>query len=344
MFPPDDLQPLVRKIANEFVSDGVAAEVCAAGINTIREIVSRAPHAIDKTLVQDLIEYKGSKSKSVMMAARSLITLYREIDPSVLKAKDRGKIGAIALSKGTVETPKFGVDNSTVNGIHGIALLQKYKQENENQEEENDNDGWQVMSDEDEDDSDSSDGWISVESDKDYVISDSSDDEDEAGDEPRDPKKSKLDDSIANTAANDAEAFMKLASTTILTPADFAKIEELKIQAGFDKAMGKRISSALNEEEVDADKLTGPMKYKQLREERIARAQEGKEDREKFGSSKGKRLADKSHSTTNREKARKKNFMMMIHKKDVQGKAKRSLRDKQKSLRAHISKQKKKGF
>jgi protein SDA1 len=236
------------------------------------------------------------------------------------------------------------VDNSTVNGIDGIALLQKYKQENENEGEENDNDGWQAMSDEDEDDSDSSDGWISVESDKDYVISDSSDDEDEAGDEPRDPKKSKLDDSIANTAANDAEAFMKLASTTILTPADFAKIEELKIQAGFDKAMGKRISSALNEEEVDADKLTGPMKYKQLREERIARAQEGKEDREKFGSSKGKRLADKSHSTTNREKARKKNFMMMIHKKDVQGKAKRSLRDKQKSLRAHISKQKKKGF
>ena len=73
-----------EKIADEFVSDGVAAEVASAGINTIREILARAPLAIDAPLLQDLTEYKGSKSKAVMMAARSLISLYREVAPEML--------------------------------------------------------------------------------------------------------------------------------------------------------------------------------------------------------------------------------------------------------------------
>ena len=106
--------------------------------------------------------------------------------------------------------------------------------------------------------------------------------------------------------------------------------------------MGKPTKDlARNEDTVDVKTLIGPQKFKQIREERIAAAKEGKEGRD-FSSRKGK--IEGAHSTTNREKARKKNFMMMVHKKDVQGKAKRSLRDKQKSLRAHIEKQKKKGY
>lgn len=35
---------------------------------------------------------------------------------------------------------------------------------------------------------------------------------------------------------------------------------------------------------------------------------------------------------------------MMIHKRDVKGKQKISMRDKQRLLKAHIDKQKKKGF
>jgi len=64
---------------------------------------------------------------------------------------------------------------------------------------------------------------------------------------------------------------------------------------------------------------------------------EGREGREKYGSKKGKR--DKTHSTTNKEKARKKNFMMM--KSKAKGKQKRSLVEKQRVLRAHVEKQKK---
>jgi protein SDA1 len=40
----------------------------------------------------------------------------------------------------------------------------------------------------------------------------------------------------------------------------------------------------------------------------------GREDREKYGSNRGKKLSEKVHSTTNKEKARKKNFLMTLRK------------------------------
>ena len=47
---------------------------------------------------------------------------------------------------------------------------------------------------------------------------------------------------------------------------------------------------------------------------RLEAVREGREGRDKFGSSRGRKLADKAHSTTNREKARKKNFLMTLRK------------------------------
>lgn len=53
--PPDVLEPLVQKIANEFVSEASASEVAAAGLNAIREICARQPLAMTDTLLQDLV-------------------------------------------------------------------------------------------------------------------------------------------------------------------------------------------------------------------------------------------------------------------------------------------------
>lgn len=367
LVPPESISTVVRKIADEFVSDGVATEVASAGINTIREILSRAPLAIDATLLQDLTEYKGSKAKAVMLAARSLITLYREVAPQMLLKKDRGKTASMGLQSGEKNKgPQFGVEGSVVTSIPGIELLAKWKKENGNgEDDENNLENWEV---EEDNASDIEGDWVTVESDKEYDISDSEDetdvkeddakpedgddseldlssdeeDEDEKDDDEvdRPSKKLKTSDNVEdkNKEAMDAEkAMAELLSSRILTPADFAKLEELKVQAGVEKALGIKH----NEEEVDSTSLVGKVKYKQLREERIAQAREGKDDREKFGSRRGKR--DAPHSTTNREKARKKNFVMMIHKKSVQGKQKLSLRDRQKVLRAHITKQKKQG-
>lgn len=357
LVPPESISIVIRKIADEFVSDGVAAEVAAAGINTIREILSRAPLAIEPPLLHDLIEYKGSKSKPVVLAARSLITLYREVAPEMLPRKDRGKTASMELQHGEKKgMPSFGVENSTVTSIPGLELLLKWRKEQGlAADDEGNDDQWEVDLEDDEEDIEGD--WVTVESDKEYNVSDSDDEkedekvkkdekeedsdldlsDDEAEGEQPAKKKAKTDASVK--AANEAQAALnEMLSSRALTPADFAKLEELRTEAGVEKILGH---TPHNEEEVDSTTLIGKIKYKQLREERIAHAKEGKEDRDKFGSRRGKR--DAAHSTTNKEKARKKNFVMMIHKKAVQGKQKLSLRDRQKVLRAHIDKQKKKG-
>lgn len=190
LVPPESIQIVVRKIADEFVSDGVAAEVASAGINTIREILARAPLAIDAPLLQDLTEYKGSKSKAVMMAARSLISLYREVAPEMLLKKDRGKVASIELQKGEKSgLPQYGVENN-VTSIPGIELLAKWKKEQglDSREDEEDDANWEV--DDDEDASDIEGDWIDVESDKEINISDS-DDDNEEDEQEQEPEKGK---------------------------------------------------------------------------------------------------------------------------------------------------------
>ena len=73
----------------------------------------------------------------------------------------------------------------------------------------------------------------------------------------------------------------------------------------------------------------------------MASIQKGREGREKFGSMKGKKKKDAPSSSTNREKAKKKPFMMVMASGAVRGKKKASLREKQKKMRAHIEKAKK---
>lgn len=78
----------------------------------------------------------------------------------------------------------------------------------------------------------------------------------------------------------------------------------------------RRKSETLDDEYVNPNSLlTIRKKAKQDREERMAHAAEGREGREKFASKKATRREDGPYSsTTNREKARKKNLMMTIHK------------------------------
>merc|ERR1712154_35843 len=70
-------------------------------------------------------------------------------------------------------------------------------------------------------------------------------------------------------------------------------------------------------------------KRKHDKEARLATVMEGRKDREKFGAKKGK--VNEFASTTNKEKMKKKNFMMMKHK--LKRKVKRSFVEKQATLR-----------
>lgn len=70
-----------------------------------------------------------------------------------------------------------------------------------------------------------------------------------------------------------------------------------------------------NEEIVQQNMIEGGLKRGRAdKAARLEAVREGREGRDKFGSSRGRKLGDKAHSTTNREKARKKNFLMTLRK------------------------------
>eukprot|EP01130_Rhizamoeba_saxonica_P013639 TRINITY_DN5836_c1_g1_i1.p1 TRINITY_DN5836_c1_g1~~TRINITY_DN5836_c1_g1_i1.p1 ORF type:complete len:666 (-),score=149.47 TRINITY_DN5836_c1_g1_i1:1927-3699(-) len=145
MVSPEVLEPLMLSIANSFVTDRRPDIVIAIGINTIREICTRCPLVMNKTLLKDLIQYKKSKDKGVMMAARSLIQLFRIIDPNMLPRKERGKDGAEHSQR---KIKQFGQKKVFTN-IPGVEKLDESLSES---------DEWEILSDSFE----SSDEWEEV--------------------------------------------------------------------------------------------------------------------------------------------------------------------------------------
>ncbi|PIA30349.1 hypothetical protein AQUCO_05600053v1 [Aquilegia coerulea] len=91
MVPPDAVEPLFKQVVNQFVHDRSRTEAIAVGLNVVREICLRIPLLMTEDLLQDLVQYKKSPEKAVSTAARSLIVLFREICPSLLIKKDRGR-------------------------------------------------------------------------------------------------------------------------------------------------------------------------------------------------------------------------------------------------------------
>lgn len=144
----------------------------------------------------------------------------------------------------------------------------------------------------------------------------------------------------------------------ILTPADFAKIDALRLESAQQASSSgvssnKRKLAALEAaKKVSADlagqpflsemDILGPRKkLKADYAERMESIQKGREGRAKFGSAKGKQKNATPSSSTNREKQRQKPLMMILASTAVRGKKMISLREKQRKLRAHIEKAKK---
>jgi protein SDA1 len=357
LVPPDVLEPLVQKIANEFVSEASAGEVATAGLNAIREICVRQPLAMDETLLQDLVMYKKSKDKGVMMASKGLLSLYRDVGAQMLKKRDRGKEAAMSLRAGDRKERRFG--EQAVGEIEGLELLARYKDDERRKrniekglpsdaEEDDENDeeaNWAAWNVEEDDDSDVDGEWINVEHDVEIDLSDS---EDEG--KPKPPKKSKLDEEEKKdgekSKAEEEIDFLKLATTRILTPADLAKLAELRAEAAAEAMLpgnkgrvaapwtSRHTDDPLTANEIEG--LAALSAAKATREERIAHAKEGQTDRSEHKSKearKKERKEQEGKSTTNKEKARRKNFLMTLGK--AKSKNKRSLKDVSRALKAH---------
>lgn len=357
LVPPDFIEPLVKKIANEFVNEAAAAEVAAAGLNAIREICVRQPLAIDETLLQDLVQYRKSKDKGVMMAAKGLLSLYRNVGAELLQKKDRGKDATIGLKSGNMQQKKYG--EVQIGEIEGLELLEKWKEEErkrkraeyglpeevEDDEKLEDSDGWEIAS----VNSTDSGGWINV----------SSESEDE-GPPTKKRKSSVLSggprpdlEGEDKTETRNNKDFSKLATTTILTPADLQKLQELRMENQIGKAFhGNRMDRKRQEaierhvdDALTAEQIEAPGRLRKLtKEEKLSLAKKGKPDREEHKSTQAIRKAKKEaagKSTSNKEKQKRKNMLMTMGKAKL--KQKRSLVATQKVLRGHVTRAKKGG-
>ncbi|XP_056875027.1 protein SDA1 homolog [Takifugu flavidus] len=324
LVPPDIIEPVIMTIANNFVTDRNSGEVMTVGINAIKEVAGRCPLAINEDLLQDLAQYKTHKDKNVMMSARGLIQLFRSLNPQMLHKKDRGR--PTEASK-EAKIKDYG-ELEAKDYIPGAEVLEVEGEHKD--EEEADEDGWESVSDEDEEEEDDGE-WVDIHH---------SSDED-TGEVAEKLQSIPIEERKAKAAA--------VSGSRLLTQDDFKKIRLAQIAKEVDAAAGKgqkrKMVDMDNEDDSRGELLTLRdieklhKKPKADKETRLATAMAGRSDRKEFVK---KRTKLNPHaSTSNKEKRRTKNFMMMRQSQNVRTKGKRSFRDKQIALRNALLKKRK---
>uniref|UniRef100_A0A8C0BHS0 Protein SDA1 n=1 Tax=Buteo japonicus TaxID=224669 RepID=A0A8C0BHS0_9AVES len=311
LVPPEIIQSVLMTIANNFVTDKNSGEVMTVGINAIKEITARCPLAMTEDLLQDLVQYKNHKNKNVMMAARTLIHLFRSLNPEMLQKKFRGK-PTEASSEARIH--EYG-ELDAKDYIPGAEVLdvESQKEKGGTQEE----DGWESASLSEEEDNEDGE-WIDVHH--------SSDEEQQEVAEK--VKSMPIEERKAKAAA--------VSTSRLLTQEDFHKIRLAQLSKELNSAPGK--AAKRKNIEIDDDEERGELlslrdiehlhkKPKSDKETRLATAMAGKTDRKEFV--KKKTRINPFASSSNKEKKKHKNFMMMRYSHSVRTKNKRSFREKQ---------------
>ncbi|XP_032623965.1 protein SDA1 homolog [Chelonoidis abingdonii] len=324
LVPPEIIQSVLMTIANNFVTDKNSGEVMTVGMNAIKEITARCPLAMTEDLLQDLALYKSHKNKNVMMSARTLIHLFRSLNPQMLQKKFRGK-PTEASSEARIH--EYG-ELDAKDYIPGAEIL-----EVENKEEgggEHEEDGWQSASLSEEDDDEDGE-WIDVHH--------SSDEEQQEVAEKI--KRMPVEEQKAKAAA--------VSTSRVLTQEDFQKIRLAQIAKELNSAPGKAAKRKNIETDSDEERRGELLSLRDIehlhkkpksdKETRLATAMAGKSDRKEFVKRKTK--MNPFASSTNKEKKKQKNFMMMRYSHNVRTKNKRSFREKQLALRDALLKKRK---
>ncbi|KAI9916165.1 hypothetical protein PsorP6_016725 [Peronosclerospora sorghi] len=307
--PPEELLPVVKSIAHNFVTERCSSEVIAVGMNSLRELFRRIPLLLEcegmDVLVNDLIQYNRARDKTTVMAARGVLNLIRNIHPILLKRKDRGK-----YYNDTVKPRRFG-ELVVSEGVDGADLLAEAEAVGRFDNEDN-RDGWEISSSK----SSKDDEWVDLSSDeegRDALETDMKHDKEESDEEPLIQQKDRLD------------------ARRILTSLDFKRIEMLKKER--DAALKDPKSRSKRKAEEIAEKVNGDVtkvnptdlegyskKKRMTQEERLRIVLQGRQDYKHKRSGGG---------TTNTEKKRLKHFMMIKKSNLVQSKVLASVRQVQ---------------
>ncbi|XP_062334305.1 protein SDA1 homolog isoform X2 [Osmerus eperlanus] len=320
LVPPEIIEPVIMTIANNFVTDRNSGEVMTVGLNAIKEVAARCPLSITEDLLQDLVQYKTHKDKNVMMSARGLIQLFRNLNPQMLHKKDRGRptessVEARIQDYGEMESKDY---------IPGAEVLEV----EEDQEADEDEEGWESAS--------ISDGgedgeWVDVH---------------HSSDEGAGEMAEKLQSMPVEERKAKAKA---VSSSRVLTQDDFKKIRLAQMAKELTGAPGKAQKRKMVDSDDEGDNRGELLTLRNIeklhkkpkadKETRLATAMAGRSDRKEFVHKRTK--LNPFASTSNKEKKRNKNFMMMRHSQNVRTKGKRSFRDKQIALRDALVKRSK---
>jgi protein SDA1 len=342
--PPDALHPVVMTIANNFANDRSKSEVITVGLNTIREICSRQPLVMRKSLLRDLAQYAKSKNKNVFHAARGIITLFRHIDPKMLKKKDRGR-----NYDEVAELPQFGASKAA-EGLEGIELLEQARKEMMDNGDDDDSDEgeWIDISDDedegaedgdqqmiesgDEDDNEEITEYNEDEAEDNDDLVDLDDDDDDEDDDEDDGPAVTLEDlgfeidhgnTIADSemTAEEKEERRKLllqrkeerkkkiaemSSVKILTQEDFELLKRIKQQQAVNKVLKRKRDEFISEDVIEEGNKRG---LDDDSEDEAARQQEEKQ--------KWKKQRTHGGGKTKKENAKAKPFMMLKHSRKV---------------------------
>jgi protein SDA1 len=335
---------------------------------------------MSEDLLRDLAMYKNYKDKSVIMAARTLIGLFREQMPTLLHKKDRGRPTEASVE---IKPKKYG-EVIAVDHIPGAEALlkestKKYIKKDDGESDsdgwedvEQSDDGWESVS-EDEGDGEATgsgnqDGWVTDSEPEGSESEEESEDEDEGSDseieevEPptkaRKPTKSEC--SSSSKASKVSKKSTKSQSAIqVEEPADPPSIEAVKEIAltkiftdeDFSRIEGemlrKKVTNARKrkaEEPIEKSEFVKlndiEMIYKKRRTDKQARVDSMQKGRE--GREKyGYKDGRHSIHCSKTNREKQKNKNFMMMRHKARGKAKKSFRDKQLALRKHLTQQKK---
>uniref|UniRef100_A0A8B9RNF1 Protein SDA1 n=1 Tax=Astyanax mexicanus TaxID=7994 RepID=A0A8B9RNF1_ASTMX len=319
-YPTPIISPMIMTIANNFVTDRNSGEVMTVGINAIKEVVARCPLSMTEDLLQDLTQYKSHKDKNVVMSARGLIQLFRDLDPHMLHRKDRGKPTEASTE---AKIQQYG-ELEAKDYIPGAEVLEVEEQP----KGEEDEDGWESASMSEDDDDDGE--WVNVH---------------HSSDEDQEEVAEKLNSIPAEERKSKAAA---VSASRLLTQDDFKKIHLAQMAKDMKSAPGKgqKRKQADREEETERGELLSLRDIERLhkkpksdKETRLATAMAGRTDRKEFVKKRSK--LNPFASTSNKEKRKTKNFMMMRQSQNIRTKGKRSFREKQIALRDALLKKRK---
>jgi protein SDA1 len=187
------------------------------------------------------------------MATRSLIQLYRTINPELLARKDRGKTASMALSDGQMKVLKYG-EVSVASGIAGSGILAKVEKAKVAKEEEEEEDGeedgqeglegWEVASEDGEEleeigsDVEGEEFEGEEEEDDDDDEEKEDDDEEEEIEEEEEGEEAQVE--VTSKTTTEAKQDLPIEAMRILTDEDFKRIRRHRMKEEAERLSGKK--------------------------------------------------------------------------------------------------------